>query len=165
MGIDQNAYIYLWVWIKMHTSTNGYGSKCIQLPMVYAFGEYEFLWCYKCKHCLESLPCNLALKNLASIPDFAFFFKKWASFVFSIQWTVNKFSILSFANDWIWTVDLWCRKRPLYQLSHNHGPYLPKQFITEKMYKRHNKKGHWMSLRSLEESDQKSNKVCGMLLH
>ena len=46
--------------------------------MVYAFGEYEFLLCYKCKHCLESLPCNLALKNLASKPYFAFFLKKWA---------------------------------------------------------------------------------------
>ena len=31
-------------------------------------------------------------------------------FVFSIQLTVN----------WIRTADLWCRKRPLYQLSHNH---------------------------------------------
>ena len=27
-----------------------------------------------------------------------------------------------FANDWIWTVSLWWRIRPLYQLSHNHCP-------------------------------------------
>ena len=29
---------------------------------------------------------------------------------------------INFADDWIRTVDLWCRKRPLYQLSHNHCP-------------------------------------------
>ena len=28
----------------------------------------------------------------------------------------------SFANVWIWTSDLWCRRRPLYQLSSNHCP-------------------------------------------
>ena len=27
-----------------------------------------------------------------------------------------------FADDWIWTADLWYWKRPLYQLSHNHFP-------------------------------------------
>ena len=27
-----------------------------------------------------------------------------------------------FADDWILTADLWIRKRPLYQLSHNHCP-------------------------------------------
>ena len=27
-----------------------------------------------------------------------------------------------FADDWIWTADLLKRKRPLYQLSHNHCP-------------------------------------------
>jgi len=41
-------------------------------------------------------------------------------FVFSIQLTVNIQS--NFANDWIWTSDLWSQKRPLYQLSHNHCP-------------------------------------------
>ena len=29
---------------------------------------------------------------------------------------------INFANDWIRTADLWYRKRPLYQLSHNHFP-------------------------------------------
>ena len=43
-------------------------------------------------------------------------------FVFSIQMTVNKCSISKFADDRIRTVDLWCRKRPLYQLSHNQCP-------------------------------------------
>ena len=47
-------------------------------------------------------------------------------FVFSInsnwqQLTVNKCSV-NFANGWIRTADLWYRKRPLYQLSHNHCP-------------------------------------------
>ena len=32
--------------------------------------------------------------------------------------------IINFADDWIRTADLWCRKQPLYQLSHNHCPVL-----------------------------------------
>ena len=32
------------------------------------------------------------------------------------------FIIQNFADDWIRTADLWHRKRPLYQLSHNHCP-------------------------------------------
>ena len=40
-------------------------------------------------------------------------------FVFSLQLTVNKCSI-KFSDDWIQTVDLWYRKQPSYQLSHNH---------------------------------------------
>ena len=31
---------------------------------------------------------------------------------------------INFANDWIRTADLWSQKRPLYQLSHNHFPFL-----------------------------------------
>ena len=42
-------------------------------------------------------------------------------FVFSVQLKVNKCSI-NFADDWIWTVDLWYWKRSLYQLRHNHCP-------------------------------------------
>ena len=37
--------------------------------------------------------------------------------VFSTKLIVN-----NIANCWIWTADLWCWKRPLYQLSHNHYP-------------------------------------------
>ena len=52
--------------------------------------------------------------------------------LFNTQLTVNKCSI-NFADDWIQTADLWYRKRPLYQLSHNHCPYkylfVRKQFI------------------------------------
>ena len=33
-----------------------------------------------------------------------------------------------FANDWIRTADLWCWKRLLYQLSHNHIPIRLKLF-------------------------------------
>ena len=54
-------------------------------------------------------------------------FLKWAIpglfffiFVFSIQLAVNV--QLIFAGDWIRTTDLWNRKRPLDQLSHNHFP-------------------------------------------
>ena len=36
--------------------------------------------------------------------------------------TVNKCSIKKFAYDWIRTSDLRCRKRQLYQLSHNYCP-------------------------------------------
>ena len=32
---------------------------------------------------------------------------------------------INFADDWSRTLDLWYRKRPLYQLSHNHFPQLP----------------------------------------
>ena len=61
------------------------------------------------------------------------FFKKWAIpglfiliFVFSMQLTEYKYvQYKSFADDWIRTVDLWCRKRPLYQLRHNHCPPRP----------------------------------------
>ena len=34
----------------------------------------------------------------------------------------SKYSILFLADDWIWTVNLWRRKWPLYQLSNNHCP-------------------------------------------
>ena len=34
--------------------------------------------------------------------------------------TVNKCSISKFADDWIWTADLWYRKWPVYQLSQKH---------------------------------------------
>ena len=46
-------------------------------------------------------------------------------FVFSIQLTLNNCSVYKFADDWIRTADLWCRRRPLYQLSHNHCPSAP----------------------------------------
>ena len=39
--------------------------------------------------------------------------------VFSIQLTVKKYSIKELADNWIRTVDLWYKKKPLYQLSYN----------------------------------------------
>ena len=41
-------------------------------------------------------------------------------FVFSIQLTINVW--FKYADDWIRTEDLYCWKRPLYQLSQNHCP-------------------------------------------
>ena len=38
--------------------------------------------------------------------------------LFSIQLIVH----IHFADDWIRKADIWCRKRPLYQLRHNHFP-------------------------------------------
>ena len=52
------------------------------------------------------------VKNSA-IPGLFFF-----NFVFSIQLIVH----ITFADGWIQTADLWCWKRPLYQLRHNHFP-------------------------------------------
>ena len=57
-----------------------------------------------------------------------FFSKKWAIhglnvfiFVFSTQLTVNKCLIK--VCRWLdLNLDLWCRRQPLYQLSHNHYP-------------------------------------------
>ena len=64
----------------------------------------------------------------SSLPAFFKIFGPFpASFFFifavSIQLTVNKCSI-NLANDWIRTADLWYRKRPLCQLSHNHCPII-----------------------------------------
>ena len=38
----------------------------------------------------------------------------------------------NFDDDWIWTTDLWCRKRPLCQLSHNHYSNFKNLTIQEK---------------------------------
>ena len=52
-------------------------------------------------------------------------------FVFGTQLTVNNCSILKFTNDWIRTADLWCRKRPHYQLyHHNHLVPQSQKFVT-----------------------------------
>ena len=53
-----------------------------------------------------------------------FFLKKWAilSLFFGFLLFQYIWQYVKFADDWIRTVDLWCQKRPLYQLSHNHCP-------------------------------------------
>ena len=40
----------------------------------------------------------------------------------SFPYSCEKCSLQIFADDWIRSVDLWNRKQPLYQLSHNHCP-------------------------------------------
>ena len=45
----------------------------------------------------------------------------FSSFQYSWQHIIYIY-IIRFADDWIRTVDLWCRKGPLYQLSHDHCP-------------------------------------------
>lgn len=44
-------------------------------------------------------------------------------FYFRLFDTVNRI-YLEFADDWIRTIELWCRNRPLYQLSQRHCPFL-----------------------------------------
>ena len=67
--------------------------------------------------CLPMSSCTLKKFNSP-------FFKKFR--LYKTQLIINKCSIeinIFFANDWIRTADLWYRKQPLYQLSHNHCPF------------------------------------------
>ena len=59
--------------------------------------------------------CNLVYSR----PLFLYFLS------FKYSWYKTKF-----ANGWIRTSDLGCRKRPLFQMSHNHLPYNSKGYIT-----------------------------------
>ena len=54
-------------------------------------------------------------------------FFKWAiSGIFSLfsafQYSWQFVDYIKFTNDWIRTTGRWCRRQPLYQLSHNHSP-------------------------------------------
>ena len=66
--------------------------------------------------------------QLSTIKEVQFNFKKWAiPVLFFLYFRLfnkvdSKHSIQIFANDWIWTADLWHWKRSLCQLSHNHYP-------------------------------------------
>ena len=51
-------------------------------------------------------------------------------FVFPIQLTLNR--SYKITNDCIRTADLWCWKRPLYQLRHNHCPISRKLLLIKK---------------------------------
>ena len=74
--------------------------------------------------------------GLQQIRNFSSFFNKkspipglfFSIFDFSIQLTVN--ILYNFADDWIRIVDLWCRKQPLFQMSHNHCPNYLQRSIT-----------------------------------
>ena len=42
------------------------------------------------------------------------------------SWVEQGLNTVDCADEWIRTVDLWCLKVPLYQLSHNHCPFVAK---------------------------------------
>ena len=67
--------------------------------------------CYQETHCWHGF--------LWTIPGLFFFY--FSSFLHSWQLTISS---KNFADDWIRTSDLWCLKRPLCQLSHNHYPFV-----------------------------------------
>ena len=50
-----------------------------------------------------------------------------ASFFFIFVFSILLIVQLNFADDWVRTADLWCGKRPLYQLRHNHFPWIQSQ--------------------------------------
>ena len=96
---------------------------CIISFCVDAISRYSCTFMFSvhvCSRCLSDNICYLYLyvyfllflKKNGPFPASFFFI-----FVFSIQLTVNKCSI-NFADDWIWTADLWYWKRPVYQLSY-----------------------------------------------
>ena len=55
---------------------------------------------------------EIHLLNIGPFPASFFFI-----FVVSVQ-LLKQLKVNKFAYDWIWTVDLWCRKLPPYQLRH-----------------------------------------------
>ena len=55
-------------------------------------------------------------------------------FRFSSQLTAHKCSMQKFADDWIRTADLWCWKRPLYQLSPSHCPIWTICYLVKKNF-------------------------------
>ena len=57
-------------------------------------------------------------------PFSASFFFIFVFLIHSGQLTIVQYIKKFFANDWIRTADHWYRKQPLYQLSHNHCPWL-----------------------------------------
>ena len=71
-------------------------------------------------------PSNAILLRNLQIRIFFYFFKKIgpfpASFFFMFAFAKQLIVHINFADDWSRTADLWCRKRPLYQLGHNHFP-------------------------------------------
>ena len=77
--------------------------------------------------CRHFGPNDWGLDQIATSKHVDFFEKNWPLFsLFSsclnLQLTVNRCSTYKFPDPWIQTADLWCRKRPLCQLSNNHCP-------------------------------------------
>ena len=63
-------------------------------------------------------------------------FLNWAFpglFLFYFHLFIIQLFNIIFAEDWIQTVDPWIRKRPLYQLSHNHSPMSHVHFPNKRM--------------------------------
>ena len=69
-------------------------------------------------------PCKISnsIDYLSVISAIFKWFLKGHSLYKSFQSSRQYKVILEFADDWIWTADLWCQKRLLYQLSHNQYP-------------------------------------------
>ena len=66
---------------------------------------------------------STALRHLQIILHNSHYFLASSSLFFRLYNAVDsKRSLHIFARDWSRTADLWCQKRPLYQLSHNHCP-------------------------------------------
>ena len=149
-------------------SVIGYIPKVVRLPVVATtdtWGFFEWvessrtpkLWNAVAFDCMIArTPAELDSRHLLKINHFfAFrlrvltlylflngpFPASFSPFQYSWQWT-NKHPILKFANDWIRPANLWRRKRPLYQLSHNHRLDLLfvnstfDSFLTEKLSNR-----------------------------
>ena len=146
----------------------GYIPKVVRLPVVATtdtWGFFEWvessrtpkLWNAVAFDCMIArTPAELDSRHLLKINHFfAFrlrvltlylflngpFPASFSPFQYSWQWA-NKRPILKFPNDWIRPANLWRRKRPLYQLSHNHRLDLLfvnstfDSFLTEKLSNR-----------------------------
>ena len=73
---------------------------------------------------IEDIISKLKKESTLSIAN-SFFLKIGpfpASFFFIFDFSIKLIVYINFTDDWIWTANLWCRKRPLYQLRHNHFP-------------------------------------------
>ena len=115
-------------------------STCVKSSLIIGNGRIQtrvlLSWSDRSVNCatdtsgaLKNVNLNTFFNN-GPFPAALFF-----NFVFSIQLTV----------DWIRTADLWCWKRPLYQLSHNHGKKnnlaLPSMIICDRMWSKKSLKG------------------------
>ena len=89
------------VWI----SFSKMGNSRSLFYFIFVYSQSVWQWIHPVNR-LNCLPYFFLKKNW---PFSAYFF------LFSIQSKVGTCT-------WIWTEDLWCQKRPLYRLSHNHCP-------------------------------------------
>ena len=76
---------------------------------------------------LQCLCCNKISKQLmhGNISYMFLMGHSWPHFLYFHRFNTDLIRLiehLKFSDDWMWTADLWCWKRSLYQLSHNHYP-------------------------------------------